>query len=35
VHNYRATIMEKLSLHDRVELLKFAVRRGLIEVADL
>jgi two-component system, NarL family, response regulator NreC len=35
VHNYRATIMEKLALHDRVELLKFAVRRGLIEVADL
>lgn len=35
VHNYRATIMEKLALHDRVELLKYAVRRGLIEVADL
>ncbi|MFN8622412.1 MAG: response regulator transcription factor [Chloroflexota bacterium] len=35
VHNYRATIMEKLALHDRVDLLKFAVRRGLIEVADL
>jgi DNA-binding NarL/FixJ family response regulator len=35
VHNYRATIMEKLGFHDRVELLKFAIRRGIISVADL
>ncbi len=35
VHNYRATVMEKLGFHDRVELLKFAIRRGIIDVADL
>jgi two-component system response regulator NreC len=35
VHNYRATIMEKLGLHDRMDLLKFAIRRGVIEVSDL
>lgn len=35
VHNYRANIMEKLGFHDRVELLKFAIRRGVIEVAEL
>ncbi|MEI7743020.1 MAG: response regulator transcription factor [Chloroflexota bacterium] len=35
VHNYRANIMEKLGFHDRVELLKFAIRRGIISVADL
>ena len=35
VHNYRARIMEKLGFHDRVDLLKFAIRRGLIEVGDL
>jgi DNA-binding NarL/FixJ family response regulator len=35
VHNYRATVMEKLGFHDRVELLKFAIRRGIISVADL
>lgn len=35
VHNYRANIMEKLGLHDRIELLKYAIRRGVIEVADL
>lgn len=35
VHNYRAGVMEKLGLHDRVELLKFAIRRGVIDVADL
>jgi DNA-binding NarL/FixJ family response regulator len=28
VHNYRASGMEKLGFHDRVELLKFALRRG-------
>jgi two-component system response regulator NreC len=35
VHNYRANIMEKLGLHDRVELLKFAIRRGIVDVAEL
>ncbi|MEI8333937.1 MAG: response regulator transcription factor [Chloroflexota bacterium] len=35
VHNYRANIMEKLGFHDRVELLKFAIRRGVISTADL
>ncbi len=35
VHNYRAGLMEKLGFHDRVELLKFAIRRGVIDVADL
>ena len=35
IHNYRANVMEKLSFHDRVELLKYAIRRGLIDVADL
>ena len=35
VHNYRANIMEKLGFHDRMELLKFAIRRGIISVADL
>jgi DNA-binding NarL/FixJ family response regulator len=35
VHNYHATLMEKLGLHDRVQLLRFAIRRGLIDAADL
>jgi DNA-binding NarL/FixJ family response regulator len=35
IHNYRANVMEKLGLHDRVELLKYAVRRGLLTAADL
>jgi DNA-binding NarL/FixJ family response regulator len=35
VHNDRATIMEKLGLHDRMDLLKFAIRRGIVSVADL
>lgn len=35
VHNQRATIMEKLGLHDRVDLLKYALRRGVIQVAEL
>jgi DNA-binding NarL/FixJ family response regulator len=35
IHNYRATVMEKLGFHDRVELLKYAIRRGVISVADL
>jgi DNA-binding NarL/FixJ family response regulator len=35
VHNHRATVMEKLGFHDRVELLKYAIKRGVVEVADL
>jgi two-component system response regulator NreC len=35
VHHYRATVMEKLGLHDRVELLKYAIRRGVLGVADV
>ena len=35
VHNYRAGLMEKLGFHDRVELLKYAIRRGVLNVADL
>jgi two-component system response regulator NreC len=35
IHNYRANIMEKLGFHDRVELLKYALRRGVLTVADL
>lgn len=35
IHNYRAGMMEKLGVHDRVELLKYAIRRGVISVADL
>jgi DNA-binding NarL/FixJ family response regulator len=30
VHSNRATLMEKLGLHDRVELLRYTVRRGLL-----
>ncbi len=30
VHYHRATLMEKLGLHDRVELLRYSVRRGLL-----
>jgi len=35
IHNYRATLMEKLDLHDRVDLLKYAIRRGLVNAAEL
>lgn len=35
IHHYRATVMEKLGLHDRVELLKYALRRGVLGVADV
>jgi DNA-binding NarL/FixJ family response regulator len=35
VHSIRATVMEKLGFHDRVDLLKFALRRGVIEVTQL
>lgn len=32
VDRHRANIMEKLNIHNRVELLKYAIRKGLIEV---
>ncbi len=35
VHSHRAAVMSKLGFHDRVELLKYAIRRGVIEAADL
>ena len=35
IHSIRSALMEKLGFHDRVELLKFAIRRGVIEVAEL
>jgi DNA-binding NarL/FixJ family response regulator len=35
VHSRRSTVMEKLGFHDRVELLKYAIRRGVLNVADL
>src|SRR3972149_5938615 len=30
VHNLRARLMEKLGLHDRLELLRYAIRHGLV-----
>ena len=30
VHNHRARLMEKLGVHDRLELLKYALRQGII-----
>ena len=35
VHNYRARLMEKLGFHDRVELLKYAVRRRIVNIDEL
>jgi DNA-binding NarL/FixJ family response regulator len=35
IHNYRSDFMEKLGLHDRVELLRYAIRRGILNAADL
>lgn len=35
VHKHRATIMQKLGLHRRVELLKYALRRGIIQATEL
>jgi two-component system response regulator NreC len=35
VHNNRANVMEKLGLHDRVELLRYTVRRGLLNPTTL
>jgi two-component system, NarL family, response regulator NreC len=35
VHSNRANLMEKLGLHDRVELLRYTVRRGLLNPSTL
>lgn len=35
VHNLRARLMDKLGLHDRMELLKYAIRRGIVSTKDL
>jgi DNA-binding NarL/FixJ family response regulator len=35
VHYHRANMMEKLDLHDRVELLRYSVRRGLLNPSTL
>jgi two-component system response regulator NreC len=35
VHYNRANVMEKLGLHDRVELLRYTVRRGLVSPSTL
>jgi two-component system response regulator NreC len=35
VHNHRAAVMAKLGLHDRVELLRYALRRGLVRGSEL
>lgn len=32
VHNHRTNIMDKLGLHNRMDLLKYAVRKGLISI---
>lgn len=34
VMGHRANLMEKLGIHNRTELVKYAIRHGLIEVAD-
>jgi DNA-binding NarL/FixJ family response regulator len=31
----RARLMEKLGFHDRLELLKYALRRGIISAGDI
>ena len=35
VHNHRAAVMAKLGLQDRVELLRYALRRGLVRGSEL
>jgi DNA-binding NarL/FixJ family response regulator len=35
VHSHRASAMEKLGLHDRVELLRYSVRRGILNPSTL
>jgi two-component system response regulator NreC len=32
IDGHRESIMEKLSIHDRAELVRFAIREGLVEV---
>lgn len=32
VHNHRSRLMEKLGVHDRLELLKYAIRKGMLDV---
>ena len=31
VERHRANVLEKLGIHDRVELTRYAIRRGLVE----
>lgn len=31
VERHRANVLEKLGMHDRVELTRYAIRRGLVE----
>jgi two-component system response regulator NreC len=31
VQTHRANLMDKLNLHDRTELVRYAIRRGLIQ----
>ena len=35
IHNVRARLMEKLGFHDRLELLKYALRRGIVTTGDM
>jgi two-component system response regulator NreC len=35
IHNHRANVMEKLGFHDRLELLRYALRRGLVQATEL
>jgi two-component system, NarL family, response regulator NreC len=35
IHSHRASVMEKLGLHDRVELLRYSVRRGILNPSTL
>jgi two-component system, NarL family, response regulator NreC len=35
IHTHRASVMEKLGLHDRVELLRYSVRRGILNPSTL
>jgi two-component system response regulator NreC len=34
VERHRANIMEKLGLHNRTALVKYAIRKGLVDVQD-
>jgi DNA-binding NarL/FixJ family response regulator len=35
VHNHRANVMAKLGVHDRIELLRYALSRGLVRATEL